>query len=212
MTGIQQFFQNILPYLQGFWAEIIKAALFLLFGWWFGMYRARGQWKKRQFFTRLNVSLNVIKNNKLMIRTIVESQMNEVFLNKAAADLVVKTAKNTTPEDPILPLPEKDRWIVHNEILNQLSEHFADGLIRYDLGLKVKGAIYVIALTCEKAGEVRTQKVRAMMIRRRDLLNLPEEMPKLEHPVHETRYHTLKAMAKRFHDRPMDFIQMAIYQ
>ena len=194
------------------WMKAAVAGAFMLVGWFVGKRRARANWRKRQFYNRLNVSLNMLNDGTLKIRTIVEEPMKEVFLNQAAADLVVKAARQTTADDPLLPIPEADRWFVHNEVLNQLAERFCEGQIRQDLGMPVTGAMYIIGLTCEKAGDMRTHKVRAMMMRKDTLLNLPKEMPKFERRSHETRFRTLEQLAKRYHERPDDFIEMAIYQ
>ena len=212
MELIEKLFDAISRIIYDHWVKALVAAACMLAGWFLGKRRARAEWKKREFFNRLNVSLNTMEAGTLKLRTILEEPMNAVFLNQAAADLVIRAAKKTTPEDPILPIPEQDLWFVHNEVLNQLSERFCEGQIRHDMGMPVTSATYVIGLTCERAGDMRTQKVRAMMMQKDALLNLPEDMPTFERTSHETRFRTLQKLAERYRKSPEHFIEMVLCQ
>jgi hypothetical protein len=89
--------------------------------------------------------------------------------------------------------------------LNELSEKFGEGQIRRDMNLQVTAATYLICLTSESAGEVRTRKIRAMLIQKELLEKLPESEPKLESPNHATRWVTLKYLAKEFQVNPHKF-------
>ena len=206
------FLSLLLELIQENWAKAVGAIIGLLIAGWYGGYRAKKQWEQRKFFDRLNISLNVIEGGYLRIRTILEDPLPRIFLNKAAADLVLKAAKKTTLEDPILPLKKEDRWFVNNEILNQISEQFSDALIRFDMGKPVDCHQYIIAMTCEKAGAVRTQKVRAMLVKKETLLNLGDTMPKLEAEQHSVRWETLNIMAERYKKDPEEFITVTICQ
>ncbi len=66
----------------------------------------------------------------------------------------------------------------------------------------VTAATYLICLTSESAGEVRTRKIRAMLIQKELLEKLPEYEPKFESPNHATRWMTLKFLAKEFQVNP----------
>ena len=66
---------------------------------------------------------------------------------------------------------------------------------------------YLIALTCEVAGELKTRKIRAMVIQKEVLLNLPFKMPEFESPNHTTRWDTLKKMALMYKDNPEYFLE-----
>lgn len=194
------------------WLKALFALAFTLGGWWLARWRAQQQWNKREFFNRINISLNAIEDGCLRIRTVLENPLDQVFLNRAASELVRKAALNTPPGDPILPLPEDDRWFVHNEVLNQLAEQVSTGDLRHDIGIPTHKATYVLALTCEKEGAMRTYKVRAMMMRKDALLNLPAEPPIFERPTHVTRFETLKSLAAAYRQDPERFIEMEIRQ
>ena len=212
MPSFAEILAGLSELIERHWLKAIFAVAVTLFGWWYARWRAQRDWKRREFFNRLNISLNSIDGGVLRIRTLLEDPLDQVFLNLAAADLVRKAAQHAEPGKPILPLPSEERWFVHNEVLNQLAELFAAGQLRHDLGVPTRSAIYVIALTCEKAGAMRTYKVRAMMMRKDALLSLPQEVPQFERPTHSTRFETLRTLAAAYNDDPEQFIEMELHQ
>jgi hypothetical protein len=192
------------------WGKVAVGATFMAVGWLAGWWRARQNWKKKEFFGRINFSLNSIHDETLKIRTIMEKSCEEVFLNKVAVSTILDAASRTTEKDPIVPLPKDDYWFYLNAALNEVSEKFADGFLRRDAGHDLIASTYVLCLTNEKDGAIRTRKVRAMLIRKEDLLNLPEEMPKLESKNHTTRWRTLKHMAETFEAKPQQFFEVEL--
>lgn len=190
--------------------KIMTGFVLMAVGWYFGKWRARAHWKKQEFLDRLNVSLNTIDNGTLKIRTLSEKRCEEVFLNSVAADTVQKLARLTTANDPVLPIPLNDTWYYLNAVLNDLSEQFATGLMKRDMGASVSAATYLVALTCESAGDMRTRKIRAMVTRKSLLINLPTEMPKLESPNHATRWQTLQFLATEYARNPQRFLEVEL--
>jgi hypothetical protein len=195
----------ITDYIHDHWTKLATAGLFMALGWLFGKRRARAEWKKREFYNRINISLNAIREGTLRIRTIAERHCADVFLNSVATDFIMNAARATTAQNPIIALPEHDYWFYLNAVLNEISEKFGEGQIRRDMGLQVAAATYVICLTSESAGEVRTRKIRAMLIQKELLEKLPEKEPKYESPNHATRWETLKFLAKEFQANPNKF-------
>ncbi|MEJ7596025.1 MAG: hypothetical protein WKF77_31330 [Planctomycetaceae bacterium] len=49
-----------------------------------GRWRAAQSWQKREFFNRLNISLNSLHDGKLLIRTVLEKTCEDILLNKVA--------------------------------------------------------------------------------------------------------------------------------
>lgn len=192
------------------WQGLVTAFVFSLVGWYLGKRRARAEWQKKEFLDRVNVSLNSIRDGELQIRTILEKSCAEIFLNSVAVETVTAAARSTTPENPILPLPKADYWHYLNAVLNEVSEKFATGLIERDMGKTVRSETYVLCLTREVAGEMRTHKIRAMLIRKQQLLNLPAEMPKLQKPDHSIRWRCLKLMATELTREPHKFLELEI--
>lgn len=207
---MKEFLDTIAEYLHEHWIKFLVAMLFMAAGWWFGKRRAASQWKRREFLGRINFSLNTLQEGKLLIRTLSEKSCEEVFLNQIAVEKVIAAARETTADDPTLPLPQDEYWFYLNPVLNELSEQFSLGMLSRDMGLPVERASYLIALTSERAGEIRTQKIRAMVIHKTLLENLPEEEPEYESKNHATRWKTLNTLARLYKTQPWKFQDVEI--
>jgi hypothetical protein len=207
----QQFLAAMSDFIHDNWMKVLTGFVLMALGWVFGKRKARSDWRKREFFHRLNVSLNLlIPGEPLQIRTLLEKTCEEVFLNVVATDAVAAAAKRTRPDNPLLPLPQADYWQYLNAVLNEIAEQFSVGEIRRDLGLPVTRGKYLICLTCECAGELRTRKVRAMVIQKKHLENLPAVQPKFEHAAHATRWQTLGILAEEYKKHPWQFLELEL--
>ncbi len=207
---MQQWLEQLLLKIRDHSTQLIAVSVFTFIGWGFGRWRARRAWKNRDFLDRLNFSLNILQDGRLEIRTLLEKSCEEVFLNQSASERVLASAKQTTAANPFLPLPKADYWYYLNQVLNELAEKFATGPLKRDLKLPVTSASYLICLTSESAGEIRTRKIRAMIIRKEQLLTLPEEVPQLESPHHITRWETLQRMKAAYQKEPHLFLEMEL--
>jgi hypothetical protein len=202
--------ESLIKYVSENWPELLWIVIAAGVASYLGGRRARSRWRNHDFLDRLNVSLTSIEQGNLRIRTILEMDCQDIFLNAAAAKTVVKLARQTTADDPMLPIPDADCWQYLNAVLNEISERFAVGQIKRDLGLPVERGEYVLCLTCEKSGLVRTQKVRGMLLRKAMLTALPKDEPRYESPTHATRWKTLQQIAKQYQKNPQRFIEMEI--
>lgn len=189
---------------------VLLSVLGVVAGAWWGRWRARRRWIRREFLHRLNVSLNALDEGFLRIRTVLEKDLLDVMLNSAAVEMVLAASQRTTEADPLLPLPEDDAWYLLNAVLNEISERFAHGLLERDLGAETRSGRYLLCLTNEIAGATRTHKVRAMLVRKDVLEHLPDERPRLESPRHSTRWDTLQRMAQAWRERPHLFLDIEI--
>ncbi|MFN3192005.1 MAG: hypothetical protein ACE361_15955 [Aureliella sp.] len=203
-------FESLQTYLFENWPELVWIVAAAATASYLAGRRNRSLWLKRSFLDRLNVSLNSVTPDGLRIRTILETDVESVFLNRSAAKTVTDLARSTTPEDPIIPVPRDDCWYYLNSVLNEVSERFSDGFIRDDAGIASNRVTYLICLTCEQAGTVRTHKIRAMLIQKSVLENLPETCPPLEHESHRTRWETLQILAHRWSIAPHYFLEMEL--
>ena len=202
--------QSLLAYLRDNWPELLWIIVAAGAASYLAARRARSRWRNRDFLDRLNVSLTSIDDGTLRIRTILEMDCADVFLNPAAARTVVQLARHTTETDPILPIPKDDCWQYLNALLNEISERYAEGQLKRDLGQPVIRGEYLLCLTCERAGPVRTQKVRGMLVRKSLLASLPEEEPAYESPTHVTRWKTLQQLAAEYPKNPHRFIEIEL--
>lgn len=201
---------SLLERLDEHWAKLVTASLFMAVGWLFGRRQAKSNWQKKEFLHRLNVSLNQIDNGTLRIRTLLEKTCHEVFLNEVAAEAVVAAARKTTEADPILRLSKDDYWYYLNAVLNEVSERFAEGQLRREMGLPVRTAHYLICLTWECDGAMRTRKIRAMLTRRELLESFPKEPPKFESPTHSTRWRTLEQLSRAWKAESHKFLSIEL--
>jgi hypothetical protein len=208
--SIELIWTHIVDTLREHAVKVIVGFVLMVVGWYFGKWRARSEWKRQEFLDRLNLSLNTIDNGVLKIRTLSEKRCEDVFLNSVASDTVQRLARKTTAADPILPIPKQDVWYFLNSVLNDVSEQFAAGLLKRDLGAPVASAVYLIALTCESAGDLRTRKIRAMIVKKSLLTNLPADAPRFESDHHSTRWQTLQSMAAEYAKNPWRFLEVEL--
>ncbi len=208
--NLRQFFDVLSDYLHDHWVKVATAILFMAIGWIVGRRRARAEWRRREFYDRMNISLNAVRDGLLTIRTIAEKSCTEILLNSVAVAALTDAARHTTVDDPLLELPEHDYWYYLNAVLNEVAQKFGEGQIRRDMGLPVTTARYILCLTSECAGEVRMRKIRAMLIQKSLLLHLPAEEPKFESPNHAIRWQTLKFLAAQLPRTPYKFREVEI--
>ena len=181
-------------------------------GRFWGYYRARRQWVHKDFLGRIIVSVNLFQDNRLRIRTIMERTLEEIFPNAIAVEKIRSAAGQTTLADPMLPMAKEDCWFLLNFVLNQVAEHFTQGIVKMDAGVPVKKVMYALFLTCEVLGEERIRKVRALMLRKDLLENFPypDSMPELENVWHADRIVTLRKAAETYRRNPEQFLFLEV--
>ena len=89
--NFREFLNVVWDTLHDHWTNFLYAALIAAVSWFLGR-RERAQWGRREFFDRLNISLNELRDGTLMIRTIAEESCLEVFLNSVAVSTLVDVA------------------------------------------------------------------------------------------------------------------------
>ncbi len=191
---------------------IVSTIASFLIGRYWGRFKAQREWKKKEFMGRVIVSLNIFADGALKIRTIMEKNLEDVFLNQIAVEKVLAAAKRCTPEMPLMPIAKEDRWFLLNFVLNAVAEHFVAGQVKYDAGEKVTVVKYALFLTCELVGDERIRKVRAMLVKVEHLANFPypDALPKLENPWHEDRIKTLRSAAALYAKEPDNFLTLEV--
>src|SRR5947207_12448798 len=83
---------------------VLSTVVSFTLGRWWGRYRARKQWEAKEFLGRVIVSLNSFVDGALKIRTVFERNLEEVFLNPHAVELVQQASKRTRLDNPLLPI------------------------------------------------------------------------------------------------------------
>jgi len=190
--------------------SVVTSLAAFAFGRYYGRWKARREWESKEFLNRVIISLNILNDGTLKIRTVLERSIEEVFLNPIAVEKIQAAVKLCTSDNPILPIPKADRWYLLNFVLNAVAEHFIAGQLKLDAGQHVTTLRYALFLTCEVVGDERVRKVRAMLVRVDVLENFPylETMPKLENPWHEDRIKTLRRAAAVLKTEPDNFLML----
>ena len=194
------------------WVKILVGLVLFGAGRWWGRLRSRKEWKSKDFKRRVTVSLNSLEHDKLLIRTVLEKEAAEIFINDEAVAMLLEAARKTDEKDPIVHLPESDRWHILNAVLNEIAENFKAGLFARDMGLSVKVQRYLFCITREVAGGMKARKIRVMMVRP-EILEAEEfdtSGVELEQPQHSTRLETLQAMREAWKHDPEDFMSLEI--
>jgi hypothetical protein len=199
-----------LEMLHGHAYDIVSGVGLLVCGWCFGRWRTSRAWASQAFLSRLHLSLTIIYEGRLLIRTLGERSCIEVFGNAEAARAIANAAQRTSPQDPILALPRETYWSFLNSVVNELSTLCAAGHIAADLGAPVRRGDYVACLTSERTAGVRTRKVRALVVRKDLLLTLPETMPTLAREQDAVRWATLRSLAMAYPRTPWRFVELEL--
>ena len=136
--------------------------------------KRRYDWRQRRFTQQVNFSLNSLTETNgtstLLLRTLLEDSAAQVWINDYGVGRVLKAARRTTVENPFLQIAElRDRDLAMIAVLNVLSERFSDAFVAQVLGIPAVTDTFLFGLTWERYGEMKTQKLRVMVIKRSDL-------------------------------------------
>jgi hypothetical protein len=190
--------------------DVVSGVGLLVCGWFVGRWRTTRQWASQEFFARLHISLTLIRDGRLSIRTLGERSCIDVFGNSEAARAIADAARRTPHDDPLLDLPREGYWSFLNSVVNELSSLCAQGFIADDLGATVRRGSYIVCLTCERGADVRTRKVRAILVRKEVLFALPESMPSLDREQDVVRWRTLQSLAADYPKRPWRYVEVEL--
>ena len=186
----------VYEFLKPYFAVIALAVTWggFAFAWW----RRREQWRRKEFLGRVNVSLNLF-GDTLSMRTLLEVETTAVWPNAHGVRLLNAAAARTSPADPFIRLAAPaDRDYLHRAIKNALSELCPTAFIAAALGEKVRTGVFLFAVTCERYPEIRTIKLRVLLVEQNALREWCAPGGKgdpLPMPAHyRTRMRTLQAM------------------
>ncbi len=163
--------------------------------------RERIEWKRGQFSSRINISLNLVVDGVFCIRTVHEGAVDHVIHSSFARKLLKASAKKTTLEDPFLHFAnDRDAWMVYTSILNAISSMYGAHLLAAAARGTVKEDPFLIAATWERDADIRIQKLRVLMVQESTLEDLVARRDSLtlEEPYHKARIETLLKMHDQF--------------
>lgn len=166
--------------------------------------RRRKQWRRKHFMAQVNFSLNYVREGALAMRTLLEVAASDVWLNDHGVRMVLAAARKTTVEQPFIYLQHhKDREFANRAVLNRLSERFADTYLAAALGLPVRTASFYFGISCEKYEQIRTHKLRVLIVEELTLLDLfgPNQQAQklhLDGVIYRDRLKTLRSMYDQY--------------
>lgn len=187
-------FQTLIDWISENWIKFLSMLTFLTV---IPTYlRARYVWRKRQFLTRINFSLNFFDGDTLRFRTIRECDVAHALLNNAhAIRVLLKTARGERPGAFLLFADKEEAWTILNTLLNELSSQFAEGFFARSMAMPTQSQRYYLGLTCEKHGDLKSTKIRLMLVPKQALETIDQRVDVLfEQPHHHIRLMTLKEM------------------
>jgi hypothetical protein len=101
---------------------------------------------------------------------------------------------------------EDDYRATYAPLISLISERCTnDDSIDLALGRPMNEYRFVIALTYEQLHSRRARHLRAMVMWEKALLELSDDMPRVDVVEHETRYRTLLAIARQYREHPERF-------
>jgi hypothetical protein len=101
---------------------------------------------------------------------------------------------------------ENDYRATYAPLISLISERCTnDDSMDLALGRPMDEYRFVIALTFEQLNTRRARHLRAMVMWEKALLELPEEMPRVDAEEHKTRYRTLLAISRQYRAHPERF-------
>ena len=182
--------------LSPYYSVIALAATWAGFGfvWW----RRRAEWHRKEFLGQVNFSLTMF-GKTLEMRTLLERETAAVWPNAHGLGLLRAAARKTTEKQPFIRLKSNvDRDYLHRSVKNALSQVCPAAFVAAALGAPVRRGVFLFALTCERYPEMRTVKVRVLLIEQETLREWCSPGGKGEQldlsQYYKTRLRTLQAM------------------
>jgi hypothetical protein len=192
-------FQPVAAFIRQYGAALSLAFTWGAFAW---IYLAkRADWSRKQFLSQVNFSLNYVSAGRLVMRTLAEVSAHSVWMNDLGARTVRRAASRTTAHQPFVKLSdESDMSFVYRAVLNVLSEKFADSYLAESMGLPVETSEYRFAITMERYNDIRTLKLRVLLVSTTDLETVFAPSPaqgrtvSVHNELYGSRLKTLQAM------------------
>lgn len=164
----------------------------------------RRDWTSKSFINQVNFSLNAVAEGSLQLRTLFEADSQAVMGHRSAVARLKGACRKTTPEMPFVALDDDDDWgYLMRAALNVMSEMCGSVYLARAVGAPVATGEFVFGITFEAYGEMKTRKVRVIVIERGQLERhfSPEvaaaaDQLQLASPHHSCRIATLKTMGR----------------
>ena len=208
---LQWLADNLPALIQEHWLKVVGAlALTLLTSCW-GIVKAWRAWSSRNDYDIMHISQNTFEerptgNNDALEQWLIldvhsENQLCDDIEHPIPRWLIKRAAKKTTEDNVLLAFSEKDRWYVLNTVRMKIAEQFLQGTAaKLTKQATVEVVECVFALTYERYPDMRSGKIRVMIVKK-DVLEdetFFDQDFRFESVSHCDRITTLRAMQKDF--------------
>lgn len=199
-TGIAEEMISKALSLLGFIGTIIITPAGIIYALW--------HYKIRRFTDQITFSGNYFEkdgdgNTVLRIRNPLMLPIGDLLPANPLFMLALRrTIRSCTPEDPFMRMSADDMDILQPSLINAYSSLGADGINARMAGEAVAKKELLMAVTFEKDGRVRNQKIRVMLIAESELLRVCDAefaaSVQFERAHHAYRMYTLRKMAETY--------------
>jgi hypothetical protein len=133
-------------------------------------------------------------DNPVLLFTEEASKKNGFVANRLASVRIIENGRSHR----VPMLREDDYRATYAPLISLISERCTnDDSMDLALGRPMDEFRFVIALTFEQLSTRRARHLRAMVMWEQALLDLPEQMPRVDFEEHKTRYRTLLSIARQ---------------
>ena len=141
-------------------------------------------------------------DNPVLLFTEEASKKNGFVTNRLASVRITENGRSHR----VPMLREDDYRATYAPLISLISERCTnDDSMDLALGRPMDEFRFVIALTFEQLSTRRARHLRAMVMWEQALLDLPEQMPRVDFEEHKTRYRTLLSIARQYRANPERF-------
>ena len=141
-------------------------------------------------------------DNPVLLFTEEASKKNGFVANRLASVRIIENGRSHR----VPMLREDDYRATYAPLISLISERCTnDDSMDLALGRPMDEFRFVIALTFEQLSTRRARHLRAMVMWEQALLDLPEQMPRVDFEEHKTRYRTLLSIARQYRANPERF-------
>jgi hypothetical protein len=141
-------------------------------------------------------------DNPVLLFTEAEAKTNGFLANRLASVRVTENGRSQR----VPRIREDDYRATYAPLISLISERCTnDDSMDLAIGRPMDGFRFVIALTFEQLSSRRARHLRAMVMWEQALLELSEEMPRVDFEEHKTRYRTLLSIARQYRANPERF-------
>jgi hypothetical protein len=161
----------------------------------------------RQYLIRRAAKLTTVDNPVIVFPDKPPTRTRRRRIGDRVTGMLASVTVNENGRTQRVPLLREDDYrATYAPLISLISEKCTnDDSIDLAIGRPMDEYRFVVALTFEQLSRRRARHLRAMVMWEDALLDLSEEMPRVDFEEHKTRYRTLLAIAREYRAHPERF-------